>query len=119
VPKPARPEPLTTFETPEELKEAIATITDPNADGFRVVIRGCALVDDRIARVVDTALGEGAPRELKRMRVPDQLALAQALNFLTPDVVDAIKTLREIRHRLAHGSDEELTKADLRKLRSV
>jgi hypothetical protein len=33
-----------------------------------------------------------------------------------PEVAEAIKALGKIRHRLAHGSDEEVTKSDVRSL---
>jgi hypothetical protein len=65
-PPPARA--LINFDTPEESERAFAILTE--ADPFRLVIRGHALVEDVLARAIDAAFREGTPAELRRLRLP-------------------------------------------------
>jgi hypothetical protein len=108
---------LTKFESFHESTRADALFEV--ADPFRLVIRGYALVDERLHEVVDAAFPGGTPAELKRLRLESRLALAQALGFLLPDVARATGVLAGIRHRLAHGTDGEVTKADFHALQAV
>jgi hypothetical protein len=103
------------FLTPEESDRALAIVNNAD-DSFRVVIRGSALIEDQLKKVINAGFRDGTPAELKGLRIPAQLALAEALGLVTPDVVNAITALRRIRHRLAHGSNEEVTKDDVRTL---
>jgi hypothetical protein len=102
---------------PQESEKVFSIVGD--SDPFRVVIRGSAIIEDQLKKVVDAAFRDGTPSDLRGLRVPSQLALAEALGFVSPEVVSAIKELRRIRHRIAHGSNEEITPDDVRALRKA
>jgi hypothetical protein len=114
VPKQREFNPMSPFGPPDEDAKAEALLHEE--DPFRVVIRGYALIDDRLKNVLNAAFVGGTPDELSGLRLKSRLALAQALGFVAPEVAGAIKALGKIRHRLAHGSDEEVTKSDVRSL---
>ena len=114
MPKQREFNPLSPFGPPDEDAKAEALFHEE--DPFRVVIRGYALIDDRLKNVLNAAFVGGTPDELSGLRLKSRLALAQALGFVAPEVAGAIKALGKIRHRLAHGSDEEVTKSDVRSL---
>lgn len=115
-PNKARRDQLTKFETLQESNraDALFEVQDP----FRLLIRGYALVDDRLHEVVDAAFPGGTPDELKRLRLKSRLALAQALGFLSPEVAKATGVLAGIRH-LAHGIDDGVTRDDVHALNAV
>jgi hypothetical protein len=108
---------MSTFPDQEESERAIAAVS--GSDAFRIVMRGSAIVEDQLKKAVDAAFRGGTPDGLKGLRVPAQLELAKALGFVSPEVAHAIKELRRIRHRLAHGSKEEITPDDVRALREA
>lgn len=88
-------------------------IVNNASDSFRVVIRGSALIEDQLKEVVNAAFRDGTPAELKGLRIPAQLALAEALGFVTPDVVKRDRVASPDQAPLAHGSNEEVTKDDV------
>jgi hypothetical protein len=68
---------------------------------------------------IEAAFRTGTPDELKRLRLPARLALAQALELLTDEVATAIAALAKIRNRLAHGGDDVVTADERRALRDA
>jgi hypothetical protein len=81
-------------------------------DPFRFVIRIQVLIEDVLKEGIDTALPAGTPGELKGLRLQARLALAEALELLTPEHVAAIRALAKIRNEFAHDLRDEFTKAD-------
>jgi hypothetical protein len=78
-------------------------------DHFRLVIRGQVLVEDILNKGIDAALPAGTPGELKHLNLPARLALAQALDLITPELAQAVRALSKIRNEFAHGFGEEVT----------
>jgi hypothetical protein len=89
----------------DERFEAILSEKDP----FRLSIRGMSLIEEVVDEAIAEAFRGGTPRELKRLSLPVRLALAQALELLTAELVITIKDLASIRNDFAHGFDDELT----------
>jgi hypothetical protein len=103
------------FDNPEESARAFGIITEE--DPFRLVIRGHAMVEEVVDGAIDAAFADGTPDELKRLNLPARLALAEALELLTTEVVAAVKALAKVRNRLAHGGDDVVTSDERRALR--
>ena len=104
------------FDSPEESRTAFDLISE--ADPFRL-IRGHASVEETLDRAIDAAFRAGTPPELKNLRLPARLALAEALELVTEEVVTAIKALAMVRNRLAHGGDDLVTVEEIRTLRAA
>ena len=88
-------------------------------DPFRLVIRGQVLLEDILNAGVDAALPAGTPGELKRLNLPARLALAQALDLITAEIVEAMKALAKIRNEFAHGYGDEITEAHAKTMSKV
>src|SRR3954468_16590803 len=80
-------------------------------DPFRLVIRGQSLLEEALNQGIDGALPAGSPPELKRLNFAARLALAQALELITPDLAHAMKGLARIRNEFAHGLGDDITEA--------
>jgi hypothetical protein len=108
---------MTSFETPEESARASAILAE--RDAFRLVIRGHALVEEFLDRAINDAFRDGTPAELRRLRLPARLALAEALELITTQVSTAIATFAKVRNRLAHGGDDAVTAQELEHLHAA
>ena len=85
-------------------------------DSFRLVIRGTSLIEEVLKDALGAAFSDGTPRELEYLPLKVRVAFAGALELITPEIGSAVKTLGQIRNRLAHGSEAQITDADVRAL---
>ncbi len=79
-----------------------------NADGFRLVIVGFAIIEDALRDALNDACGG----ELPYMTFRARLALAEALRLMPADFRSPLLKLKEVRDKLAHpkrGTPVELT----------
>jgi hypothetical protein len=74
------------------------------------------LIEGVLDEGIDSALPAGTPDEFKRLRLPARLALAEALELLTPEVARAIKGLAAIRNEFAHGLRDDFTQMDAERM---
>ena len=86
-----------------EVDERVESVLFLEKDEFRLVIRGFGLFEEILDDAIGAAFRDGLPDELSRLRLPARLALAQALELITPEVGRAIKALAKIRNEFAHA----------------
>jgi hypothetical protein len=96
-----------TYESEDEADRVFAVITE--RDPFRLIIRGHALIEDVLDAGINSAFTGGTPRELKRIAFSARVALARALELITPELSDAILAVAAVRHEFAHGRHDEFT----------
>jgi hypothetical protein len=70
------------FDNPQDSARVFDIITEQ--DPFRLIIRGHALIEEVIDEGIDHAFPDGAPRELKNLRLSGRLALANGLDLSRP-----------------------------------
>jgi hypothetical protein len=105
-----------TFEWEDDLR---LTAVFAEKDPFRLVIRGHALIEEVLDDAINGAFPSGTPAELKRIRLPARLALAKALELITPELAAAIAALARIRNEFAHGGADEVTQEHARMMGEV
>jgi hypothetical protein len=109
---------MSASEQPQDTPPDVARLLDIlNVDDpFRLLIRGFSLIVDLLDEGISEAFSEGTPEQLKGLRLPARLALAQALEVIPGDLASAISRIGKLRHRMAHTLDDGLGDTEAREL---
>jgi len=105
-------EDVTPVDEEQELVDEVFWEKDP----FRLAIRGVVLIEEVLEEAIDEAFRDGLPAELARLGRPSRVALAVALELITPDLGRAIVALGKIRNDFAHTMADEITEEHIQRL---
>lgn len=90
-------------------EQRLADLLD-GADPFRLVVRGHALVDERLDELLAYAFVSERPGFLRGPSFQRKVDLCVALGLMSSSFADLVDRLTKLRNEIAHGADDVTTR---------